>query len=293
MVAPARTLATQVRLLKPPLPYLLPDPPPVESAVSEAFSRLRGALDPAISRQIRSGTELLRSRNHRREGVLPTTIERVDALLNGGLARGRMVEIAGRGARFSLVIATLAAATSIGEAAALIDLGDAFDPQIGEAAGIDLQRLLWIRPKTLKQAVTAAEMITTTGFQLVVLDAGLPKLRGRVPDAAWVRLARAAEAHATALVISSPYPLTGTTSEAMLRADRPCARWRGGLLTGMEASLRLEKHRQKRPGEGVTLIFHVEELAVGRWPLAEETANGQRPTVNEETANGQRPTANE
>ena len=252
MVAPARSLATQVRLLKPSVPYLLPDPPPVETS----FDRLREALDPAISRQISSGTELLRSINrHRREDVLPTSIERIDALLDGGVARGKMVEIAGRGARFSIVVAMLAAATSIGEAAALIDLGDAFDPQIGEAAGIDLRRMLWIRPKTLKQAVAAAEMITATGFQLVALDAGLPRLKGRVPDAAWVRLARSAEAQGTALVISSPYPLTGTTSEAMLRASSPRARWRGGLLTGIESNVLLEKHRHKRPGAATQLTF--------------------------------------
>lgn len=256
MVAPARSLATQYRLLKPAVPYLVPDPPSVESTASAAFQRLRGGFDPLIARQISSGAELLRSINRRqREDVLPTSIERVDALLDGGIARGKMVEIAGRGGRFSIVMATIAAATSIGEAAALIDLAGGFDPQIGEAAGIDLRRMLWIRPKTLKQAVAAAEMITATGFQLVVLDAGLPRLRGRVPDAAWVRLARAAEAHGTVLVISSPYPLTGTTSEAMLKAERPRGTWRGGLLTGAETTLLLEKHRRKRPGAMTKLTF--------------------------------------
>jgi hypothetical protein len=261
MVASARSVATQIRLLKPSIPYLLPDPPSVESLASEAVNRLRTAFDPAIARQISSGAELLRSLNrHRREDVLPTSIGAVDALLDGGIVRGKMIEISGRGTRFSMCIAILAAATSIGEAAALIDLGDAFDPQAGEAAGVDLQRLLWIRPKTLKHAVTAAEMITATGFQLVVLDAGLPRLRGRVPDASWVRLARAAEAHGTALVISSPYPLTGTTSEAMLRATSARARWRGGLLTGVDATLLLEKHRKKRPGESARTNFHCAEF---------------------------------
>ncbi len=266
MAAPARSLATQVRLLKPSIPYLLPDPPAVEPALSEAVKQLRGTFDPAMARHISSGTELLRSLNRqRREDVLPTAIERVDALLEGGIARGKMVEIAGRGARFSVVIAAIAAATSIGEAAALVDLAGGFDPQVGEAAGIDLRRLLWIRPKTLRQAVTAAEMITATGFQLVVLDAGLPRLRGRVPDASWVRLARAAEAHGTALVISSPYPLTGTTSEAMVRATGSRGKWRSGLLTGIETTLLLEKHRRKRPGETATIAFDCVEfrLATG------------------------------
>src|SRR5207244_4008325 len=112
-----------------------------------------------------------------------------------------------------------------------------------------------------------------------IVDAGLPPLRGRVADAAWVRLARAAEAHGTALLVSTPYPLTGTTSEAMLRAEPSRGRWRGGLLTGVETTLRLEKHRRKRPGESVAVLFHAPEaLAVGCWPLADayRSANGQR-----------------
>ena len=119
--------------------------------------------------------------------------------------------------------------------------------------------MLWVRPQTLKQAVTAAEMLVATGFQLVVLDAPLPPLRGRVPDAAWVRLARAASAHGTALLISAPYPLTGTTSEAMLRAEPACGKWRGGLLMGVEMCVRLEKHRRKRPGESMAVTFSVVE----------------------------------
>ena len=187
-------------------------------------------------------------------------LEPFDALLGGGLPRGKMVEIAGRGARFSIVMAALAAATAIGEAAALIDLGDHFDPQIAEADGVDLTRLLWVRPKTMKEAVMAAEMIGATGFQLVVLDAGLPPLRGkRAPDAAWVRLGRMAEAHGNALLISTPYPLTGTASEAVIRSGRSRPRWIGHppIFAGMEGELSLEKHRHLKPGKRARIAFEV------------------------------------
>lgn len=266
MAVTARRLESQFRLIPAAAPVLLPPLPSVDSAASEALKELREGLERRISAHLTSGTELIEALDRRRRNqVVPTTLEAIDALLDGGLPRGKMTEIAGRGARLSVAVATLASATSIGEAAALIDIGDSFDPQIGEAAGIELRRMLWVRPKTLKQAVTAAEMLTTTGFQLVILDAGLPPLRGRVPDAAWVRLARAAEAHGTALLISAPYPLTGTTSEAMLRAEGSRGRWSGKLLTGVETALRLEKHRRKRPGESVTLIFQPPE-ALGACP---------------------------
>ena len=278
MAATARRLESQFRLPTAPLPVLVPPLPAVDSELSEALKALKK------EHKLTTASELIDILERRRRNqVVPTTLESLDALLDGGLPRGKMTEVAGRGVRLSIEIAAIASATTCGEAAALIDLGDCFDPQLGESAGIRLQRMLWVRPRTMKQAVAAAEMVIATGFQLVVLDAGLPPLRGRVADAAWVRLARAAEAHGCALLISTPYPLTGTLSEAMLRAEKSRARWRGGLLTGIEATLRLEKHRRKRAGESAHVEFRMPEaLAVGGSPLAERelTANSQRRTAN-------------
>src|SRR5579872_3644760 len=177
MAATARRLESQLRLstsLKAAVPVLLPPLPPVESVASVAVERLRKGLEARISSNLTSGTELIRAlERHRRDAVVPTTIEAIDTLIDGGLARGKMTEIAGRGARFSIAVAALASTTATGEAAALIDLGDGFDPQLGVDAGIDLQRMLWVRPHKLRQAVAAAEMLVATGFQLVVLDTGV------------------------------------------------------------------------------------------------------------------------
>src|SRR4029453_10471558 len=54
---------------------------------------------------------------------LPTQVPALDRLLSGGLPRGGMVELSGRRScgRFSVGISALAAATSCGEAAALVD----------------------------------------------------------------------------------------------------------------------------------------------------------------------------
>jgi hypothetical protein len=225
-------------------------------------------LEVRIADRLISGTELIQTiAKERHGGVIPTMLAPLDTLLNGGLSRGKMMELAGHASsgRFSVVMATLAGATSIGEATALIDLGDHFDPQFGVAAGINLQRMLWIRPHTLKQGVAAAEMIGSAGFQLVVIDAGFPPLRGRrIPDASWIRLARMAEAHGTALLVSTPYALTGTASEVVLAAHRGRARWFGGgksprVLAGMEMSVRIEKHRHMRTGRAVSLFFRVAE----------------------------------
>jgi len=246
-------------------PTLVPPPPPVEPGEREEVRQLRASLEARIASKVTNATELLRAlENRRRETLLPTTLEPFDKLLGGGLPRGKVVELAGSrhsAGRFSIVVAALAAATSAGEAAVLIDLGDHLDPRIAEAIGVDLRRLLWIRPHTMKQAVMAAEMIAATGFQFVALDAGLRPIRGRrVPDATWVRLARSAEAHGTAMLISTPYALTGTTSEAVVAAHSARAKWIGQgksprLLAGIELKLTLQKHRHIRPGGCETLML--------------------------------------
>ena len=133
-----------------------------------------------------------------------TFAHRFTVLDDGPAVWDRLIELSGRRScgRFSIGIAALASATSSGEAAALVDLGSHLDPQSAEAAGVDLTRLLWVRPRKLKEAVASAEMLLATGFPLVVVDLGLPPVRGRfVPDAAWVRLTRAAHAHKAALLL--------------------------------------------------------------------------------------------
>jgi recombination protein RecA len=73
-------------------------------------------------------------------------VRELDAL-TGGLPRGCLTEICGgvSSGRTSLLLASLAAATRRGEVCVLVDTTDAFDPASGSAAGIVLERLLWVR----------------------------------------------------------------------------------------------------------------------------------------------------
>jgi len=277
MAVHARCLDTKFQLLEAPhlptrttAPRVVESPVPVLSGNADAIRNLRASLEASIAAKLTSGSELVRAiARQRREEVLPTTIEPLDALLGGGLARGKMTEIAGRGTRFSIVIAILAAATSIGETAALIDVSNSFDPQLAEAAGVDLERLLWVRPHTMKETVTAAEITGATGFQLVIIDIGARRPPGRrAPDATWVRLARVAESHGAAILVSAPYALTGTTSEAMVLSHTPHALWLGEgnaqrVLAGIEMRLKLEKHRRLRPGQMTSVFFRTEEAVPG------------------------------
>jgi RecA DNA recombination protein len=234
-----------------------------------ALRRLRAVLPEEVRGRIRSARELDRElRDAAGEGAFATAVPVLDRLLDGGLPRGQLVELVGSrtSGRFSTLLAALAAATGVGEAAALVDLGDNLDPASAAASGVDLSRLLWARPARLKEALAAAEMLLTGGFPLVALDLGMPPVRGgRGVEAAWLRLARAARAHDAALLVGSPYRVTGTAAAAVLQAGRGRADWRGEgssplLLAGLTARVELEKCRGRLPGQSEDLRLVVEEL---------------------------------
>ena len=211
-------------------------------------------LPAEIARKIVTGRQLAdRRRRAPLEETLPTACPELDRLLAGGLGRGAMVEMVGRGTsgRFSLVLAVLAAATGCGEAAALVDLGDSFDPQGAEAAGVGLDRLLWARPRTTREALASAEAILASGIPLLVLDLGFPPIPwGRGIEAAWLRLARRAQIQRVALLVASPYRVSGTAAQQVIEVQGARPRWSGAgmaprLLTGLDTRLALRKSRTR------------------------------------------------
>src|SRR5258706_14243748 len=137
-------------------------PPGAAGNVSSAIRLLRSSLPEAFRSRLRSARELEREiRDAASEGAFPTAVPALDRLLDGGLPRGQLVELVGgrSSGRFSTPLAVLAAAPSVGEAVALVDLGDGLDPQAGLAPGADLARPLWRRPTTLKDGLAAAPML--------------------------------------------------------------------------------------------------------------------------------------
>jgi hypothetical protein len=78
--------------------------------------------------------------------VASSGIAEIDAL-TGGLPRGCLTEICGPASsgRTSVLLAALAAATRRQEVCALVDASDAFHPLSGAAAGVDFEKLLWVR----------------------------------------------------------------------------------------------------------------------------------------------------
>jgi recombination protein RecA len=84
------------------------------------------------------------------ERLAPVGRADVDAALDGGLRRGHLSEITGApsSGRTLIAVQAMAAAAARGEAVALVDSCDTFDPASAAAHRLALPRLLWVRPST-------------------------------------------------------------------------------------------------------------------------------------------------
>jgi len=159
---------------------------------------------------------------------LPSGNPALDRLLGGGFPRGRLSEVFGprSSGRTSLAYGLLAATTRAGELAALVDCRDRFDPRFAEMAGVELSRVLWVRPRGEREALRAAEvLLATSGFAVVLLDLadGLSPFLATRFATAWTRLARQAAVGKVALVLLSRERLSGGAAALCLgiRDSRP------------------------------------------------------------------------
>lgn len=219
---------------------------------TDALVAVLRRIDSPLAGRLRTGRDLAAGLGERGPGEGATwsrTLPALTALLPAGLPRGELVELVGRrgSGRAGFGLALLAAVTGAGENAVLVDLGDGLDPQGAAAAGVALERLLWARPRRLKETLAAAEAALAGGFPLVLVDLGLPPVAGgRGHEAQWLRLARAAREPKSALVVSAPYRTTGVAAAAVLELTAPRPRWLGRgaeprLLDGVDARLALAR----------------------------------------------------
>jgi hypothetical protein len=160
-----------------------------------------------------------------------------------------------------VLLAALAAATRRGEFCVLVDASDALDPHSVAAAGVELDRLLWVRcgessPQTqakerssqaafrfaqagsrkdenrLEQLLRATDMLLESGgFGLIALDlCDLPlQAARRIPLTTWFRYRRAVEHTPTVLLAMEQHPIAGSCSSLLLQLrppnNREAARW--------------------------------------------------------------------
>jgi RecA/RadA recombinase len=210
--------------------------------IAEVLAGLRAA-----SARLRTGAELERGR-------LSSGVPELDAALGGGWPRGRLIELVGArsSGRMSIVVGALAAAQERGELVALVDGADAFDPRSAAQAGVQLPRLLWVRPTEYVAALQAADRVLDAGgFGLVV--AYLCGMNGRVRgENAWARLAQRAERARAAVIVVGERAQVGAFAAATLEARRGRAAW-SGLFDGAPTTVTVVRSKLGVAGGRVEL----------------------------------------
>ena len=203
---------------------------------------LRASVESALGEKLAS-TLLLRERAA--PLTVSTGVAALDAL-TGGLPRGALSEITGPASsgRTGVMLVALAGATRRDEACALVDASDNFDPASAAAAGVDLERLLWVRCGErsclrqdkrrsalgrLEQVLKVTDLLLQGGgFGMVVLDLGdIPVVSARrVPLTSWFRFRRAVEPTATVLLVIEREPCAKTCASLVVRLQRTAVRVR-------------------------------------------------------------------
>jgi hypothetical protein len=168
--------------------------------------------------------------------IAPSGLTPLDARLGGGFPRGQLSEIAGArsSGRTSVLLRAIAAATARGELVALVDALDMLDVESAAAAGIDFDRLLWIRghvvsnpgmcrdlnQRALEQSIRAFTLVLQAGnFGLVVFDvaeAPADAIR-RLPFTTWLRIQRMVEGSQTACVLVGGEPMARSSAGLTLK----------------------------------------------------------------------------
>lgn len=133
-----------------------------------------------VNKVMGEGTVMLGSDPSLTVTYLPTGILPLDDLLQGGIPRGRSVEIYGDFSTLKSYVglSTIAQAQADDQRCALIDTEHAYDPMWAGSIGVSTGDLLLMQPATGEEAVNVTEVLIRDGYDLIVWDsvaATMPK----------------------------------------------------------------------------------------------------------------------
>jgi len=201
--------------------------------------------------------------------------------LTGGLPLGSLTEISGpfSSGRATLLLSALASRTAYAHVCALVDGCDTFDPYSAEAAGVKLDRLLWVRCRTINQCLQATDLLLQSGgFGLIALDLSVlpPKTVRYVPLNVWFRFRRAVENTSTILLLLDQETNAGSCASLVLRLGLETAHWVvpetqrmflstnscACLFNGSHLHVELARSRLKSAGHKIQSFVGINETGV-------------------------------
>ena len=170
---------------------------------------------------------------------LPTGFSALDALLEGGLPRGQLLEISGAG-KSTLAFSACLGLIEQDKAVAWIDPFTGFWPLAALEEGVPLEKFVVIRVKEGMSTLRAAHLLLGCHGAVAALVVELPS--GFVPaETNLIKLQRLAEKSGTALVFLTDRPRNAASLGAAV-ALRLCVQRK---IRGRESVLQVEVARHK------------------------------------------------
>jgi hypothetical protein len=168
------------------------------------------------------------------------------------------------------MLQAVAAATRRGEIAAVVDTFDRLDLASAVEAGVDLERLLWIRgeasspaDRALDRALKALNLVLQSGgFGVAALDIAdaPPVALNRLPFTTWLRVQRTIEGSETACLLVGPHPIARSAGGLTLLLSGG-SRWAGHAdrsrrLAGLDITVRVVSPRRGVNEVGIGVPEH-------------------------------------
>ncbi|MBX5482800.1 MAG: recombinase RecA [Myxococcaceae bacterium] len=224
------------------------------------------AKSPAVVERLREEIRRLQAAPRSYLAVLRTGVKAFDALFpEGGLPLGAAVELWGEAAsgRTSLALRAVAAAGREQRLSAWVDGPRELYPPAASALGVDLSRLLIVRPQAPGKLVwTAVQLLRSGAFACVVLDLTHTGVRLQLSEGR--KLQDAAQKGGTLLVLLTPKNAPG---DGLMR-----------LATEAEGvtGLKVELVRSRRGAIGRRALIRWDALYPGRGPVYRYEAPGTK-----------------
>jgi hypothetical protein len=248
----------------------------------ELEHKLMGHMPAALSPRLRVAAE-----------TWPTGVVELDQRLRGGLPVGAITELVGPecSGRTTLALRFLARCTEQGKVCAWIDVSDTLCPRMAEAAGVDLERLLWVRCggpaegvkarqpwQVLDQALRAADLLLQAGgFGTIVLDMGsiAPEFAWRVPMATWFRFRAATERTQSCMLLLTQHACARSSADLMLRMQAGIAEAAGPVMTAVRWHAEIERNRNESAAKVVSIRKPPQNEKAAAWTSSASWMGGE------------------
>jgi hypothetical protein len=176
----------------------------------------------------------------------PLSLPLLEELFQNGLQRGSIAEVSGprSSGKTSICLNVLAQATRRGEICALVDTYGNFHPHSAAEAGVELNRLIWIRCNGHSgHALRAIDLLLHAGgFGVVCLDlCEVPsRALNQIPLSYWYRFGRVIENTPTTILVCSTSSQAKCSLASNLELSLQQTHWSGKhpsvRLSGIETA---------------------------------------------------------